>query len=119
MLLATSLLLGGIYTPITSSSNCLKYSVISIIYSFILLTAPTCFSHCSSTRIPTPEPFFLSSAALDQYPTYLLFAAWVKNLPSLSVRFVSVIHNIVISSSSAQLSKFPSFHPLVLSPLML
>jgi len=70
-------------------------------YSLILLTAPTCFFYCSSIITPTPEPFFLSLAAFVQKSMYLLPAAYVKNFSFLSVRFVFVIPNIVISSSSA------------------
>ena len=119
MFFSNVLLFGGIQTLITINSNCLKYNMISIMYLLILLTTSICFSHCSSIRIPTPDPFFLSSAAFVQYPIQFLLAVYIRNLSSLSVMFVSVIFNIVIFSSSAQLSRFSSFYLLVLSLLIL
>src|SRR5260363_986 len=110
---------GGIYTSIITNSICFRNNVISIIYLLTLFTAPTCFSHCSSIRIPMPEPFFFSSAALDQYPLYFLFVLYARKFPSLSAIFVSVIPIIAIFSSSAQLSRLSSFQPFVLSPLIL
>src|SRR5260363_464469 len=106
---------GGIYAPIITNSICFRNNVISIIYSLTLFTAPTCFSYCSSIRIPISEPFFFSSAALDQYSLYFLFVLYVRKFPSLSAMFISVIPIIAILSSSAQLSRLSSFQPFILS----
>src|SRR6185437_10091678 len=72
-LFSSSLVIWWQIHPITTNSICFKNSITSIIFLLTHFTALTCFSYCSSIKIPMPKPFFFSSAALNQYPVYFLF----------------------------------------------
>src|SRR5205814_4550583 len=90
---------------------------ISIKYLLCFLICSICFAYLSLTIIPTPDPLFFSSSALDQKLFKLLLCLTINYL-SLLVMFVSTIPIISYSFFSI-LSTIDSILCLLLFKLLI